>query len=98
MSVRLSRSIASRENVDPIPYSAASFGGAEFGGSGSPDDEGVPWARYIDALKRHALLIVAIVMAGSTLGVFAARRVPPVYDVQSTVWIASSASQQAGPI
>ena len=98
MSVRINRSIASRENVDPIPYSATSFGAPEFGGSGSPDEEGVPWARYIEALKRHALLIVAIVLAGSALGVIAARRVPPVYDVQSTVWIASSVSQQAGPI
>lgn len=84
--------------MDPIPYSAASFGGPEFGGSGSPEDEGVPWARYIEALKRHALLILGIVLAGSAVGVVAARRVAPVYDVQSTVWIASGASQQAGPI
>ena len=84
--------------MDPIPYSAASFGPPELGGSGSPEDEGVPWERYIEALKRHALLIVAIVMAGSALGVIAARRVAPIYDVQSTVWIASGTPQQSGPI
>lgn len=84
--------------MDPIPYSGASSGAPGFGGSGGPDDDGVPWGRYIEALKRHVLLIVAIVMVGSALGVVAARRVPPVYDVQSTVWIAPAASQQAGPI
>ena len=62
------------------------------------EPEGVPWGRYIEALKRHALLILAIVLLGSGIGIFAARRVQPVYDVQSTVWIASGSSQQSGPI
>jgi polysaccharide biosynthesis transport protein len=81
-----------------MPYAGAPFGTPEFGVSGDPGEEGVPWGRYIDVLKRHALLIVVVVLSGSALGVIAARRVPPVYDAQSTVWIASSVSQQAGPI
>lgn len=62
------------------------------------EPEGVPWARYFDALKRHSLLIVALILAGSLAGMFAARRVKPVYDVQATVWITPSLSQQSGPI
>jgi capsular exopolysaccharide synthesis family protein len=44
------------------------------------------------------LLILLITAAGSVFGLFAARQVQPIYDVQSTVWIASSVSQQSGPI
>jgi len=43
-------------------------------------------------------LILAIIGVGAGIGLFAARRVQPVYDVQSTVWIASGSSQQTGPI
>jgi capsular exopolysaccharide synthesis family protein len=98
MSVRLRHSISSGENPEPVPY------GTPRGASAWPADttpfepEGVPWGRYIEALKRHALLILAIVVAGSLLGILAARRVQPVYDVQSTVWIASGSPQQSGPI
>jgi capsular exopolysaccharide synthesis family protein len=42
--------------------------------------------------------MLAIVAAGSALGLLAARRVEPVYDVQSTVWIASGVAPQSGPI
>ncbi len=58
----------------------------------------MPWGRYFDALKRHALLIAAVVFAGSVVGLFFARRVKPVYDVQATVWITPGLSQQSGPI
>lgn len=64
----------------------------------APETEGVPWARYIDALKRHALVILAILASGSALGLFVAQRVEPVYNVQSTVWIASGVAPQSGPI
>ena len=62
------------------------------------DAEGVPWARYIDVLRRHVLLVVGIAVIGSVVGVFAARRIQPVYDVQGTVWIASGIAPQSGPI
>ena len=52
----------------------------------------------MDALKRHVLLILGVVVAGSALGLFAARRVKPVYEAQSKVWIAAGGSQQSGPI
>jgi capsular exopolysaccharide synthesis family protein len=66
--------------------------------SPASEPEGIPWARYIDALKRHTLVIIAIVATGSAIGMFFARRVAPIYDVQSTVWIASGVPSQSGPI
>ena len=52
----------------------------------------------VDPLRRHVFLIAAIGTAGSLLGFVAARRVQAIYDVQSTVWIASGYSAQSGPI
>ncbi|HEV7594607.1 MAG TPA: polysaccharide biosynthesis tyrosine autokinase [Gemmatimonadaceae bacterium] len=82
-------------------YTVSPYGeGGPPGWAGPPVDEpeGVPWARYIDALKRHTPVIAALVVAGSLAGLFFARQVKPVYDVQSTVWITPSLSQQSGPI
>jgi capsular exopolysaccharide synthesis family protein len=98
MSVRLRHSTPSGEYVELEPYGGHPGASAAPGVTAPPEPEGVPWGRYIDALKRHSLLILAIVVAGSFLGVLAARRVQPVYDVQSTVWIASGSPQQSGPI
>jgi capsular exopolysaccharide synthesis family protein len=63
-------------------------------------DEGVPWSRYFDVLKRHALLIIALTLVGSALGFVVARRVRPVYDAQATVWINTErpGGAQTGPI
>jgi tyrosine-protein kinase Etk/Wzc len=52
----------------------------------------------MDALKRHALMILAIVVTGSGLGLVAARSVKPVYEAQATVWITPAISPQSGPI
>ena len=96
MSVRLNQSAPSGENVELIPYGSPAPWGLHDTSPGS--EPGIPWARYIDALKRHTLVIIAIVAAGSAIGMFFARRVAPIYDVQSTVWIASAAPAQSGPI
>ncbi len=99
MSVRLSQSASSGENTGLIPYGGIPIAHQGLtGASVNTDEEGVPWARYIDVLKRHVLLILLIVVIGSALGLFAARRVQPVYDVQSTLWIASGISPESGPI
>ncbi len=69
--------------------------------NGSGESEGIPWARYIDAIKRHTLLIIGLVFAGSVLGLFAAKRVKPTYEVAATVWIntpPNGQQQQGGPI
>jgi len=97
MSVRLNQSIQSG-NVELVPYGAPPGAWGSSGDSASSETQGVPWSRYIEAFKRHALLILAITATGSAIGLLAARRVQPSYDVQSTVWIASGVSPQSGPI
>ena len=63
------------------------------------EPEGIPWARYLEAVKRHLPLIVGIVFVGSLAGYFASKRVKPVYEAQATVWINAPATpQSAGPI
>lgn len=64
-----------------------------------PPTAGV-WQRYLAALRRYVLLIVAITVAGSTAGYFAARYIRPKYEVQSTIWISSEtpSPRLAGPI
>ncbi|PYO80134.1 MAG: hypothetical protein DMD63_02105 [Gemmatimonadetes bacterium] len=64
------------------------------------DAEGIPWSRYVDAIRRHVLLIVGLAAVGSVLGVVAARRVRPIYEAQATVWISTTPSSalQTGPI
>ena len=92
MSVRLTQQPPSDD------YYAVPAGAPVFRDTAPFEQEGIPWARYIDALKRHAILIVVIVAAGTALGLFASRRVEPVYDVQATVWIAAGVAPQSGPI
>jgi capsular exopolysaccharide synthesis family protein len=99
MSVRLSHQVAPGEYPGAIPYAAyPSPPGYGNGSIPEPESHGVPWGRYIEALKRHMLLVLVIVAAGSALGLIASQRVQPVYDTQATVWIASGVAPQSGPI
>lgn len=96
MSVRITQHSPDAESAGLVEFgSTAGYAG---GSSAVAEPEGIPWGRYLEALKRHALLIVGLGMAGSFLGVVAARRIQAIYDVQSTVWIASGYSAQSGPI
>lgn len=60
--------------------------------------EGVPWLRYIDVVKRHAIFITIVMVIGSGVGYVVSKKVKPVYEAQATVWISSQAAQQTGPI
>jgi succinoglycan biosynthesis transport protein ExoP len=87
------------------PQNAGSNGTAEWSGgptrmSDFAEAEGIPWSRYIDGIRRHSLLILLVALLGSTIGLFAARRVTPVYEADATIWINTTpnGSQQAGPI
>ena len=96
MPVRISQPMYHSESVEVRPYGYAP--GQTAVPDATPEPDKIPWARYVDALRRHVFLIAAIGTAGSLLGFVAARRVQAIYDVQSTVWIASGYSAQSGPI
>lgn len=64
----------------------------------APEPGGVPWSRYVDVLRRNALLICAITGVGIAAGAVASRRVGAVYEAQATIWINESSSQQSGPM
>ena len=59
---------------------------------------GIPWARYIDVIRRHVILIAVLTGVGSAVGLVAAKRVKPAYEAQTTIWINTANGQQAGPI
>ena len=69
---------------------------------GLSESEGIQWSRYIDAIWRHSLLILALALLGSLVGLYAARRVKLSYDANATIWIntAPNGTQQTqtGPI
>lgn len=98
MSVRLTQPPMSGDYAEVAPYGLQPGPPAWGGGPPSLDSEAIPWGRYADALKRHALLILAIVLAGCAAGLYVSRRVQPVYEVQATVWITPGLSAQSGPI
>ncbi|HKR09330.1 MAG TPA: polysaccharide biosynthesis tyrosine autokinase [Gemmatimonadaceae bacterium] len=79
----------------PMPYNAMPPYGIP---NPEPESEGIPWSRYIDVLKRHILLIVAIVVAGTAIGIYASKRVRPTFETQLTIWVNSGSIQQSGPI
>src|SRR5438105_13569509 len=81
------------------PVAAADWGGLHPRQASSfIEPEGVPWGRYANAIRRHVVLIACLAAAGSVVGIFFARRVEPVYDAQSTIWINSPGATQSGPI
>src|SRR5689334_15649449 len=61
-------------------------------------ESGVPWGRYIDALRRHTLFIAIAVAVGAGAGLVVAKRATPVYDSQATIWITSQGQAASGPI
>jgi succinoglycan biosynthesis transport protein ExoP len=61
----------------------------------------VPWARYIAAVRRYKWLMLAIIIAGTALGVVATRFMSSAYEVQATIWISQPEPRQRddrGPI
>src|SRR6476659_7890693 len=85
----------------PLENAPSDWSGASTSSSGIAwqEPEGIPWARYLEVIKRHLPLIIGIVLVGSLAGYFGAKRVKPVYEAQATVWInAPSAAQPTGPI
>ena len=65
---------------------------------GAAEPEGIPWGRYIEALRRSLWLIAVIVALGTVAGFFYARRIKPVYEVQATIWVSPGLAAESGPI
>src|SRR5687767_9918672 len=64
---------------------------------------GVPWSRYIAALRRYKWVILAVIVIGTALGVAATRLLKPIYEVHATIWISDAEtrygrSEERGPI
>ena len=71
---------------------------AAWGAPATAEEPGIPWARYVAALRRYKWMILAIVIAGTIAGVGATRFMAPEYQVQGTVWINANTPQNRGPV
>ena len=60
-------------------------------------DGGLPWGRYVAALRRFKWLIIALTLLGGGAGFAATRMMSAVYEVQATIWITGGGSDR-GPI
>jgi succinoglycan biosynthesis transport protein ExoP len=61
------------------------------------DGGGIPWRRYISALRRYKWLMLLVIIVGTGGTVLATRFMKPEYTVQATIWI-ESPSGRDGPI
>lgn len=62
------------------------------------EPESIPWSRYMEALRRHVWLMLAVVVLGSIGGLVYSKRVKPEFDVQATLWINPGSTPESGPI
>lgn len=60
-------------------------------------EAGIPWERFIAAIKRYRWLVIAVAIIGTVLSVLGSRFVKPEYTVTSTIYIAST-DERGGPI
>ncbi|HEX5385175.1 MAG TPA: polysaccharide biosynthesis tyrosine autokinase [Gemmatimonadales bacterium] len=79
------------------PQMLAAAGDFDLSAVQPPPDEGVPWYRYIGALRRYKWLILLVILLGTGAGVLATRFLTPEYAVQATIWI-ESPPQRDGPV
>ena len=62
------------------------------------EEPGIPWGRYIAALRRYKWLILAIVLVGTAAGYGVSRLTVAEYQVQGTIWIADPTTDNRGPV
>jgi capsular exopolysaccharide family len=67
-------------------------------GPGPAAEPGIPWARYIAALRRYKWLILLIALLGTAAGFGISRLTAPEYQVQGTIWIADPSAPNRGPV
>ncbi len=52
-----------------------------------PDEDAVPWARYLAALKRYKWLILLVTVLGTVGSAVATRFLAPEYEANATIWV-----------
>jgi hypothetical protein len=60
-------------------------------------EAGIPWERFIAAIKRYRWLVIAVALVGTVLSVLGSRFVRPEYTVTSTIYI-ETPTDRNGPI
>jgi capsular exopolysaccharide synthesis family protein len=60
-------------------------------------EAGIPWERFIAAIKRYRWLVIAVAVLGTVLSVLGSRFVKPEYTVTSTIYI-ETPTDRNGPI
>ncbi|GAC1648850.1 MAG: polysaccharide biosynthesis tyrosine autokinase [Gemmatimonadaceae bacterium] len=56
---------------------------------------GIPWERYLAALRRRRLVAGAIAAAVLAAGAYATRVLPPTYEVRSSIWVAGGPDRRS---
>jgi capsular exopolysaccharide synthesis family protein len=74
--------------TSPAPYDPAGALGEPAAGAG------FSVGRMFSAIRRFRWLIIAIVLAGTGIGLVATHFIQPVYNVTSTIWIRSAENQR----
>lgn len=77
----------------PQAWPAAAWGGAPVA-----EEPGIPWGRYLAAIRRYKWMILAVVVAGTAAGFGLTRFLTPEYQVQGTLWISDNRAQNRGPV
>ncbi|HEY9450305.1 MAG TPA: polysaccharide biosynthesis tyrosine autokinase [Gemmatimonadaceae bacterium] len=67
-------------------------------GQAAPEEPGIPWGRYLAALRRYKWLILAIALVGTAIGFGVSRMTVPEYQAQGTIWIADANTDNRGPV
>jgi capsular exopolysaccharide synthesis family protein len=67
-------------------------------GQAVAEEPGIPWGRYVAALRRYKWLILAIALIGTGAGFAFSRMTVPEYQTQGTIWIADQDANTRGPV
>ena len=97
------------DSLTPAPIPRAAVAPLENGARGPlppdraprDDDAGIPWGRYWQSVRRHRYLVLAVLVAGTALGLLLTRVISPVYEAHGTIWISPESSPTraaTGPI
>ena len=67
-------------------------------GQAAAEEPGIPWGRYVAALRRYKWLILVIALIGTAVGYAVSRMTVAEYQAQGTIWIADPNTDNRGPV